>query len=214
MQRENYFPQVFIPQSMEHAKDIILSDDPTGEKWVRETDATARAMIESFARANSPLTDKSILLDYGCGIGRMAKRIIELTGCTVLGLDISPGMLHCSVPYVNSDRFIPCPQSQIAVLTKGGLRVDAAISVWTLQHCLNPAQDIAMIHEILKPNGLFFVVNKYARYLPITPTDSYVRWYDDKIDVLKCLGENFELAEDIPSIGNAGDDYYRAFRKK
>jgi SAM-dependent methyltransferase len=211
MNRDQYFPQVFIPQNIEHAKEIILSTDPTGEKWIRETDATAMAIRHALQRAQVPLTEQSLLLDYGCGIGRVAKKMIELSGCTVLGLDISPGMLYCSLPYVNSDRFIPCPQNRIRALAADGLKVDAAMAIWTLQHCLHPLEDVAMIHEILKPGGLFFVANKYDRYLPVTPLDSNIRWHDDKIDILKCIGEYFDLVESV-SLGDATQEYYRVYR--
>jgi cyclopropane fatty-acyl-phospholipid synthase-like methyltransferase len=214
MSQEQYFPQVFIPQNLEHAKEIILSTDPTGEKWRRETDETATALFQSFEKAQLQLTDQSILLDYGCGIGRMAKKIIELSGCTVLGADISPEMLRYSWEYVRSDRFIACPQNRLGNLTWQGLRVDAAIAVWTLQHCLNPAEDIALVHEILKPNGLFFVVNKFDRYVPVTPNSNFARWYNDGIDVLKCISEKFELVESVSGLGEARSEYYRTYRKK
>lgn len=214
MSRENYFPQVFIPQNLEHAKEIILTSDPTSSKWIEETNTTAETIINVFEKHRAPLTSQSLVLDYGCGIGRMAKKIIELSGCSVIGADISPGMLYHSVPYVHSDRFILCPQSQIGSLTQRGLKVDAAISIWTLQHCFNPAEDISAIHNILKPDGLFFVVNKFARYLPVTPVNTYVGWHDDKIDILTLLQENFELLESIESLGNPSQDYFHLYKKK
>lgn len=214
MDSNNYFPQIFIPKNLEHAKEIILSTDPTGEKWIRETEVTANFVVRACVEARLPLGRNNILLDYGCGIGRIAKKIIELTDCTVLGSDISPGMLHHSIPYVNSERFIPCPQPGIDLLSQAGLKVDGATAIWTLQHCLNPAEDINRIYEILKPNGLFFVLNKYARYVPVTPVNNYVRWHDDKIDILKCIEGKFQSVDSLVPFDCGPEEYFRVFQKK
>ncbi len=213
MHLENYFPQVFLPQSLAHAKDIVLSSDPTGEKWMRQTEDTAHAIVRSFAALGKPLTRESLLLDYGCGIGRVAKRLIELTGCTVLGLDISPGMLYFSLPYVNSERFIPCPQMQLEALVRAGLRASGAIAIWALQHCENPAEDIAQIHRALQPGAPFFVTNKFSRYLPVTPTSPFARWHDDGMDVVAAIQEKFSFVQEIPSPETTAEDYCRLFQR-
>ncbi|XGC81597.1 class I SAM-dependent methyltransferase [Bdellovibrio bacteriovorus] len=214
MSDKKYFPQVFIPQSFEHAKDIILSSDPTGEKWIKETEQTCQAIVKAFKTQGQPINEQSLLLDYGCGIGRIAKRLIELTGCSILGLDISPGMLYYSLPYVNTDRFIPCPQPRIKTLSEAGMKADGAVAIWALQHCLEPNTDLKLISEALKPGSLFFVVNKIARYVPVEPTAGYVNWHDDKSNVLDLIMQDFELIETLPPIDSVEEGYCKVFRKK
>jgi SAM-dependent methyltransferase len=205
-----YFPEVFIPGNLDHAKAIILADDPKGEKWVKETEETASQIIQCFAQAGRPLQPGSVLLDYGCGVGRVSKRLIELTGCVILGLDFSPRMLEFAIPYVGSPGFVPCPPQALPILKKQGLQIQGAIAVLVLQHCLNPRQDIELIASVLEKDALFFVANSRGRYVPTTPKDGWAQWHDDGLDVRKEVLRSFELVSELAS-DNVSD---RALFKK
>lgn len=209
---QSYFPQAFIPSSFEHAKRIVLTPDGSADKWARETESTVDQIISSFAQAGSPILENSVLLDYGCGVGRIAKRLIERTGCAVVGVDMSPKMLEYSFSYVNSPRFVLCPQSALATLSDAGLRFHGALAVWVLQHCQDPAQDLRWIHKLLRDEaGHLFVVNKFTRHLPVTPVDQWVRWADDQIDVEALIRERFEQVVRLPDVEAS---LYALFRKK
>jgi ubiquinone/menaquinone biosynthesis C-methylase UbiE len=197
MNSDVYFPQIFLPQNLEHAKSVILSTDPNGEKWVWETEHTISQIISAFESAGKPLSSESVLIDYGCGVGRIAAGLIGKLNCTIIGVDISPGMLHYSFQYTNSPRFIPCPQSCFPRLINNGLRVDGAYSIWTLQHCLKPAEDLEFIERSLKPGGLFFAVNKLDRYLPVLHQNGSARFVDDGIDVKKIISHRFDQIADF-----------------
>jgi cyclopropane fatty-acyl-phospholipid synthase-like methyltransferase len=58
-----------------------------------------------------------VVLDYGCGIGRLAKAMIDASGCSVVGLDTSPEMRKLADDYVGSDRFIAVSPSQFDALS-------------------------------------------------------------------------------------------------
>ena len=58
-------------------------------------------------QALAPNSDM-VVLDYGCGVGRLAKAMIEAKGCAVIGLDISARMRTLAQDYVASDRLSPC----------------------------------------------------------------------------------------------------------
>jgi SAM-dependent methyltransferase len=85
-----YRPEIFNPSSVDDARRIILTPEPglsTDERWDRETPYLADRLVETMMPDES-----SLVLDFGCGIGRLAKAVIERSGCTVIGVDISARM--------------------------------------------------------------------------------------------------------------------------
>lgn len=127
------------------------------------------------------------MLDYGCGIGRMAKELIARYGCSVIGVDISPNMRAIAVAYVGSDRFFVCPPAMLDLLAERGVAFDLALAVWVLQHCANVHDDIARIARALAPTGGLFVVNQRTRSVPTVE----LGWIDDGIDIYALLRETF-----------------------
>ena len=181
-----YDPRVFAVSDIDAAKRIILTheDSSTSERWAKETPYLADMIEQRLAVAPDTL-----LLDYGSGIGRIAKALIERQDCHVVGVDISPHMRSLGLAYVRSDRYTVCSPDMLVALIGSGLRFDAAISVWVLQHCAHPEADIGLIAAALKPGAGAFVVNNRGRAVP-TVEDG---WIDDGIDVRSLLLDAFEL---------------------
>jgi SAM-dependent methyltransferase len=182
--RITYNPQIFDLPTIGDAMRIILTpeDSTTEHRWATETPYLADLVSRSFS-----LTANSLVLDYGCGIGRMAKELIARHGCSVVGVDISPNMRAMSVAYVGSDRFFPCAPAMLDLLLDRGLRFDLALSVWVLQHCSNVTEDVARIARALASDGGLFVVNQRSRAVPTIE----LGWVDDGIDVYALLRETF-----------------------
>jgi SAM-dependent methyltransferase len=182
-----YKPEVFDVQNETDAKAIILTPEgsTTDDRWVRETPFLAQD-INSFI---SP-TDRSLVLDFGCGIGRISKELILMSGCRVLGLDISQSMRALSINYVSSDRFSPVGKGMLENLVSKGLKVDACVSIWVLQHCPNVLEEIELIKSILKPGGHFYVLNNVNSAIP---TDR--GWLSDGINIQAVLEDNFAAVE-------------------
>lgn len=179
-----YNPGIFDVANTRDAMEIILTaeDSTTERRWAVETPYLADLIDASFR-----LTEQSLVLDYGCGIGRMAKALIHRHGCRVIGVDISPSMRALAVGYVASDNFLACTPSMLDELVARGLVCDAAISIWVLQHCPWVAQDIARIARSLRPDGDLFVVNQRNRAVPTMERG----WLDDGVDVLGLLRQTF-----------------------
>jgi SAM-dependent methyltransferase len=197
-----YFPKIFDVADMRKAKEIILTAEGPGAdtetRWALETPYVLELISQSI-----PLAPNTIVLDYGCGIGRMAKAIIDAFGCGVIGVDISPSMRKLAPDYVGSDRFLAVTPGQFDMMVGAGLRVQAAISVWVLQHCFAPADDIARIRRGLASDGRLFTLNMPKRAIPAvvdaaTPEARFV-WAADKIDLAGLLRAEFHLdAEGVP----------------
>jgi SAM-dependent methyltransferase len=207
-----YNPEIFSVPNLSQAKNIILTAESstTEERWKTET-----PMLAALIAANSKIGPDTVVLDYGCGIGRMTKELIARHGCRVIGVDISPSMRALSVEYVNSDSFFACPPAMLKVLIDGGLRVDLAISIWVLQHCLSPGIDIGYLRDALKPGGGLFVVNNIHRAVPTKEAG----WASDGIDIKGTLARIFSLqseqtfvSPDVPST-LSGSSFWAAFKK-
>jgi SAM-dependent methyltransferase len=181
-----YDPSVFAVSDIDAAKQIILTheDSSTAERWAKETPYLAD-LIEQQLEVNPG----TLLLDYGSGIGRIAKALIERQDCRVIGVDISPHMRSLGLAYVRSDRYAVCSPDMLVALVGSGLRFDAAISVWVLQHCARPEADIGLLAAAMRPGAPAFIVNNVGRAVP-TVEDG---WIDDGIDVSALLAETFEV---------------------
>jgi len=193
----HYFPQIFDVPDLKHAKKVILTNEGPGadtdSRWALETPYVMELIRNAF-----DLRSDMVVLDYGCGIGRMAKPMIEACGCSVVGVDISPSMRKLAIDYVGSDRFIAVSPDQFDRMVGNGLRVHAAIAVWVLQHCYRPADDIGRIRRSLAAEGSVFVVNMPKRAIPAIsqPTSKNVAfgWATDNIDVALLLRSAFHVA--------------------
>jgi SAM-dependent methyltransferase len=186
-----YSPRIFKYESLESAKTVILTPTPdmtTQERWDYETGQVAGAI-----GAAMNLGPQSRLLDYGCGVGRLAKALIERFGCRVTGVDISPAMLRHAAGYVASDRFSACQPADLDRELACGPPVTGAYACWVLQHCQSPEEDIARIAVALGPGGLFFVLNSQTRWVPTERG-----WADDGVSVEDLLAAKFDPVERMP----------------
>jgi SAM-dependent methyltransferase len=207
-----YYPQVFSAKDVEHAKSIILTNEGPGAETQTRWAAETPHMLEVISHAIELRPDR-VVLDYGCGIGRLSKAMIDASGCTVIGVDISPSMLTLARDYVGSDRFMAVSPEQFDLLVGAGLRTDAFISVWVLQHCFAPADDIARIRRGLRKGGEGFVFNKRKRAVPAVgqqaSDENIFMWARDQIDIAALLRDTFvvirEGAADPESAPNMTD---------
>ena len=188
-----YNPGVFAVDSIPAAMSIILTaeDGTTEKRWRTET-----PYLADLINKHLELSPSSWVLDYGCGIGRVAKELIARYGCQVVGVDISPSMRALAPMYVGSDRFFSCASAVLDGFVERGLTFDAAISIWVLQHCLYPVDDIARIKRALRPRGKLFVMNNVDRAVPTRE----IAWVYDGIDLRSELGREFtQLAQGAPA---------------
>jgi SAM-dependent methyltransferase len=197
-----YYPEIFDVVDIQHAKQTILTDEGPGAsteaRWAIETPYVMELLNPALG-----LQADTVVLDYGCGIGRMSKAMIEASGCSVVGVDTSPAMRRLAGEYVTSDRFVAVSPHLFDRMVGSGLRVHAAIAVWVLQHCFAPADDLARIRRALVADGKAFVLNMPKRAVPAVLDDVEAgrrfTWAQDKIDVAALLRTEFRVvAEGVP----------------
>ena len=181
MAQLTYNPDVFEVADEAAARRIILDQSfgqGTDERWARETPYLTDLIGEALA----PSADQ-LFIDYGCGIGRMSKALIERFGCRVLGVDLSLRMRDLAPAYVKADRFSAVSLPVFRAMVEHGLQADGALAIWVLQHCWKPAFDIALMRGVLRPGGGLFVANMTGRAVPAVEK----AWASDGIDIREML---------------------------
>jgi cyclopropane fatty-acyl-phospholipid synthase-like methyltransferase len=193
--RVTYHPAIFDIKNIEQARKVILTDEgsTTDERWETET-----PYLTDLIGGLVNIAANTILVDYGCGIGRIAKELIKRYGCRVIGVDISENMRALSVGYVQSNRFLSCSPEMLDALIERGFVADVAIAIWVLQHCLTPAEDIDRLRRCMKPGGNLFVLNNVYRAVPTREA----AWVNDGLDIKKLLGDQFSMLQQ----GNLPED--------
>jgi SAM-dependent methyltransferase len=116
------------------------------ERWEKETPDMVRAILKQTT-ASSPR-----ILDYGCGVGRLAREVImQHPSATVVGIDESPVQQQHARDYVDNYRFTASFPHEV----EGSF--DLVYCIYVLQHV--PAIDlrgaIARIHHRLNQDGVF-----------------------------------------------------------
>lgn len=185
MEKTIYTPNIFNAQNIEDAKKIILTkegDLETEQRWQKETPFLVDSIIE-----NLKINENQTVLDFGCGIGRIAKELINKTNCNVIGVDISEDMRKMAVEYVNNDKFKVISPKDLELNAKKGFKVDSAYTIWVLQHCVKPQVEIDLIKSLLKKDSLFYVVNNNQSAIPTNKG-----WVNNGINILELLKFKFE----------------------
>ena len=208
-----YYPDVFNDVvDLEHAKRLTVTreGDLTSEvRWEIETKFT----IDTLFRFILP----SFVLDYGCGVGRLSKALIDQVCCSVTGVDLSPKMRALSTEYVGNSRFRVCSSEQLQL---SRMKYDCAIAAWVLQHCISPSMDIDLIADMLGPKSFFLVLGTLARKIPIrAPADATLCWMDDGIDIRELTLKRFDLVEQgtftAPELEQLNDgNYWAIYQRK
>jgi len=109
------------------------------------------------------------VLDIGCGVGTWSRRIAD-HGTLVVGADFSAEMIMMATPASGVEFMVGSAQD--LDLPDGS--IDLALSVTVLQHITSDGElqhALANIHRMIKPGGLFFVIE----YSPRRVTDQQAR---------------------------------------
>lgn len=175
-----YIHDTFMPQSLSAAKQVALSADPANpHKFTEETQ-----FLVDFLRAHNLVTRDSAVLDFGCGMGRVSRALIDAFECAVEGTDYSEPMRRFAHEYVASPRFVLRETPQTLS--------DVAIAAFVLQHVEYPEAEVERIAAHVRPGGVLVLVNEHKRFVPsAVDAQGYVVWQDDSVDIRAMLSEYF-----------------------
>lgn len=176
----SYLKEAFYPNNLQHAKEICITPNTNNpKKFEKETYAIIELLEnQDLAWFNSEIAD------FGCGMGRVSKAIIDRFGSYVSGFDISEPMLYFATDYVLSKKFTPIVYSKELERKDYKDKFDLVLSLFVLQHSEDPKEDIRFIFEILKSEGKFIFINENKRLLPYKiDSENFVEWMDDGINI-------------------------------
>ena len=183
-----YKPEIFDVTSLELAKGWILTPEEgisTEERWLKETPWTAQAFIDQCG-----VKPNQVIIDYGCGVGRLAKEVLRRIDVQIIGVDISANMMKMATEYVSDPRFSVVHRDLfIEQVDTGHIRAHHGYAVYVLQHAFDPAQDIRTLSKAV--DNLFFL-NNAARAVPVHADDAICRWATDGVDVADLCAKAFK----------------------
>lgn len=197
-------PEKFDCPDIEAAKEIILVKEKgmlPAERWEIETAWLLKRMV----------FEMGLVLDFGCGIGRMAKAICG-PALSVVGVDISETMREQALQYVKSDHFRAISPEDLDHINATGPHYDYCICVWVLQHVIDPRIEIERIAQAVKPGGRFYLVNRWHRAVPAKDG----LWHPDGWNIQPMLLHYFDLerAEAMPETLCEEGAYFARYRRK
>ncbi|HUS87967.1 MAG TPA: methyltransferase domain-containing protein, partial [Desulfosporosinus sp.] len=103
--------KLFKPKGFQEGKHAVVGDCngiPMEERWEAETPAFAKEIVKNCPEGGR-------ILDYGCGVGRLAKAVLELRpDVHVVGVDASNEMIKQAIEYVNTDGFACCRPEELS----------------------------------------------------------------------------------------------------
>jgi ubiquinone/menaquinone biosynthesis C-methylase UbiE len=192
-----YIKEVFDVTTFEHAKHVVLTSDPDNpKKFENETNF----LVDEIRKQNI-ITMDSTVLDFGCGMGRVSKKLIDTFDCNIIGVDISNTMLTFANIYISKPKKFKSMNSYNIPDT-----IDVAISTFVLQHVQDPKTEIEIIYNNLKVNGYLVLVNEYKRYVPSdVDSNRYIVWKDDGFDIFDELNKKFTLVNSVPYMNSNAD---------
>lgn len=191
----SYIKEVFEPISLGHAKHIVLTSDPKNPNKFEEETKYFLQQIDGFSIIDSTKT----VLDFGCGMGRVSKEIVNNYGCNVIGVDNNLRMRQFSLLYVNNPQKYQTFESYTEKNT-----IDVVISNFVLQHVEDPQKEIDNLIDVMKVGGHLVVVNENKRFVPTdVDRDNYIIWTDDGFDIFEELSKRLTLIKKVPYLNTA-----------
>jgi ubiquinone/menaquinone biosynthesis C-methylase UbiE len=135
------------------------------ERFDVETKAQMRALNPFIKKA-------ATILDYGIGVGRMTKAILDVfPGVKVIGVDNSEKMLEHAREYVPERHFSDGRVELIHASDFGKVKdksIDFALGIYVFMHISSDfiGQALDGIDRTLKDEGLLYVMNQTGRSVP------------------------------------------------
>lgn len=164
-------------------------------KPVYRTDHQVATLIRKV-----PLTQGSLVLDYGCAKGASLRQLVAMRP------DIVPHLFDVSSNYVRFWQEFVAQQNwaTYSVPASWASRFDLVTSFYALEHMASPASALSTIRGLLKPEGVFYgvVPNVFANMADFIVADHVNHFTDSSL--ARLFEESGFRAIDIDSASHDG----------
>jgi ubiquinone/menaquinone biosynthesis C-methylase UbiE len=155
------------------------------------------------------ITADSHVLDLGSGLGGSARTLVELTGCTVTGVDLTPEFCEVATALSEWTGLSDRTRFQVGDATATDLPEAAADAAMTVHIAMNIADKPALYAEafrLLRPGGRFVVYDvlqgeggdvRYPVPWANDPSTSFLATTDDMREMLPAAG--FQVLAEVDS---------------
>jgi len=168
----------FNPQNFRQGQEQVIGSCngySLDERWQQET-----PIFRDIILNNLPENTKTVL-DYGCGVGRIAKEIINSTkDIQVIGVDASIEMLKLAKEYIASERFIPMLPREF------NQDVDFAYCIYVLQH-ISDIYLFTAIDQLTSKSRNLLLANSVCRMAAIEGKG----FVNDNVDILSEVSKHY-----------------------
>lgn len=135
-------------------------------------DERLRAVERVVEQVASSFGPDASFADVGCGTGRYLERLAAgRPELRLTGIDPSPQLLR-HVPF--NARSLT---GNLLRLPAGDGTFDGASCVEALEHALVPERAVAELCRIVRPGGRVVVIDKDAKFQPLSITEAWERWF-------------------------------------
>lgn len=148
------------------ARDLDAGNDPSFEEVIFPT-------FRALLRSNR--TDG--LLDIGCGVGRLTKRIAQVVDATIVGIDPSPVSAQFAQNHLRDDVRITVHNMKIQEYAHLGYRHDAALASMVMQDLVDLRSFLAACRTALTRGGHLYAAITHPYFWPIYWHYDTQPWY-------------------------------------
>jgi len=148
-----------IGSALEAAGFDLQALRPTDLAPVDEFHIRGRAASMEIAEGLG-LTPESHVLDLGSGLGGPARTLVELTGCTITGVDLTPEFCEAATALSEWTGLSHRTRFQVGDATATGLpdaAVDAALTVHVAMNIPDKPSLFGEAFRVLRPGGRFVI---------------------------------------------------------
>ena len=164
--------------------------------WFGDWDEQTNQVAEVFHRLGV-VRDGARVLDYGCGIGRVTKALLDRYDVEILSVDRAAAMREHAKNYIDQKYWERGKVSVISdeelIARSGELagRFDLIFMVEVLQHIPEPVLEpiLLQLRSLLKPEGRFFVYGNEA-------LDVDAQGREVTSSVKEVVGRHFSILQD------------------
>ncbi len=159
-----------------------------------------------FSRLGLGRPDVGVVLDYGCGPGKVALRMVETYGIRVIGVDISEHMLGIARRRRSDPRIRYEVIDDARINNLSDSSVDAALSCYVFINIADRRRllEIATeVHRVLRPGGRYVLLDtnpnttgiRFTTFMSGEPGRSYRVGERRKVFLALPTGTELELAD-------------------